>query len=134
MPEEIKWVVVTDKGFITDEPLSNSALSVENTADAHEIIANLGDVTRIDIGFPAFTDGRGFSLAQDLRRAGYQGHLRAVGHVIPDQFAHARRCGFDDVAISEDNAKRQPESQWLEQVERINTTYQNRLQQAAQIA
>jgi uncharacterized protein (DUF934 family) len=131
MSEEQEYVIVGDKGFAGTQTSSNAVLSLENTADADEVVKNLNGVERIDVAFPSFADGRGFSLAMDLRRAGYQGHLRAVGHLIADQYAHARRCGFNDVAISAAEAERQPESQWLEQVPRINTTYQTRLQQAA---
>lgn len=131
MSEEQDFIVVTDQGFIGKQTNSNAVLTLENTADANAVVTQLEGVERIDIGFPSFADGRGFSLAMDLRRAGYKGPLRAVGHLIADQYAHARRCGFNDVAISADEAARQPESQWLEQVSRIDTTYQTRLQQAA---
>ena len=39
--------------------------------------------------------------------------LEGVGHVIADQYAMARRSGFDEVEISDDLAARQPEDQWL---------------------
>ena len=43
---------------------------------------------------------------------GYKGRLRARGHVIADQYAMARRAGFDEIEIPEDLAARQPEDQW----------------------
>ena len=134
MSEEAKYVVVTDKGFAGEQSDSNAVLSLENTANAHDVVDNLEGIERIDIAFPSFADGRGYSLAMDLRRAGYKGHLRAVGHLIADQYAHARRCGFDDVAISATDAERQQESQWLEQMDRVDATYQTRLKQAAEVA
>ena len=133
MSEETKYIVVTDKGFAGEQSDSNAVLSLENTAIAQDVVQNLEGVERIDVAFPSFADGRGYSLAMDLRRAGYEGHLRAVGHLIADQYAHARRCGFDDIAISEADAQRQPESQWLEQMARVDTTYQTRLKQAAAV-
>ncbi len=134
MSDEITYIVVNDEGFAGTQSNGNSVLTLENTADPKQVVQNLNGVERIDIAFPAFADGRGYSLAMELRRAGYQGHLRAVGHLIADQYAHARRCGFDDVAISESDAARQPESQWLEQMDRVDTTYQTRLEQAVQVA
>lgn len=134
MSEETSYVVVTDKGFAGEQSNSNAVLSLENTANAQEVVKNLEGVERIDVAFPSFADGRGYSLAMDLRRAGYDGHLRAVGHLIADQYAHARRCGFDDVAISKSDSERQAESQWLEQMARVDTTYQTRLKQAAEVA
>lgn len=134
MSEETRYVVVTDKGFAGEQRDSNAVLALENTASAKEVMTNLDGIERIDIAFPSFADGRGYSLAMELRRAGYDGHLRAVGHLIADQFAHARRCGFDDIAISAADAKRQSENQWLEQMDRVDATYQTRLNQAAQVA
>lgn len=134
MSEETNYIVVTDKGFAGEQSDSNAVLSLENTANAQEVVKNLDGVERIDVAFPSFADGRGYSLAMELRRAGYEGHLRAVGHLIADQYAHARRCGFDDIAISAADAERQSESQWLEQIDRVDTTYQTRLEQAAEVA
>ena len=52
------------------------------------------------------------TLARRLRQMGYQGRLRARGHVIADQYAMARRSGFDEVEIDADLAARQPADQW----------------------
>lgn len=51
----------------------------------------------IDIRFSSFKDGRGFSLAALLRERGFDGRLRAVGDILPDQLDHLRRSGFDAV-------------------------------------
>jgi uncharacterized protein (DUF934 family) len=69
-----------------------------------------------------------------LRRHGFEGRLRATGHILPDQYAHARRCGVTEIAITREQAARQPEDQWLSQVSRIDVTYQLHLQQAAPAA
>jgi len=78
--------------------------------------ATLGDYLGHDllaIEFPSFSDGRGFSLARILREKGYKGRLRAVGGLISDQYAMARRVGFDEVQITAALAGRQPQEQWL---------------------
>ena len=50
----------------------------------------------IEVDFPKYTDGRGYSQAQLLRRRyGYSGELRAVGHVLRDQIFYMNRSGFD---------------------------------------
>ena len=54
----------------------------------------------IAVHFPAFTDGRGYSLARDLRRLGYGGELRAVGQVLRDQLLFLEQCGFDAFALA----------------------------------
>ena len=66
-------------------------------ADAPESLAErLGGVARVEVNFPSFTDGRGYSIARLLReRFGYRGELRAVGNVLRDQIFYLARCGFD---------------------------------------
>ena len=50
----------------------------------------------IAIEFPRFTDGRGYSIARQLRdRYHFTGELRAVGWVLRDQLFYMERCGFD---------------------------------------
>lgn len=72
-----------------------SAVRVEPGDDARELIPHLGRLALIEVNFPAFGDGRGYSSARILREAGYEGELRAVGDVLVDQIAYMRRCGFD---------------------------------------
>jgi len=56
----------------------------------------------VAIEFPKFRDGRGFTIARTLReRYGYTGELRAVGHILPDQYLFLVRCGFTSVAVPE---------------------------------
>ena len=57
----------------------------------------------VAITFPAFGDGRGFSLAVRLRKdLGFKGEIRAEGPVIPDQALFLLRAGFDTVNIEDD--------------------------------
>ncbi|GAA5786001.1 hypothetical protein GCM10007860_20620 [Chitiniphilus shinanonensis] len=57
----------------------------------------------IAVDFPAFTDGRGFSIGRLLReRHGYRGELRAVGDVFKDTLNYLWRCGFDAFAVRAD--------------------------------
>ena len=59
----------------------------------------------IAINFPAFSDGRGLSLAVLLRtRFNYGGELRAVGDVHPDVIHYMKRCGFDTFQMPEGRA------------------------------
>ena len=62
----------------------------------------LEGVTRVEINFPKFGDGRGFSIAKLLRgRYGYQGELRAVGHITRDHLYFMERVGFDAFELRE---------------------------------
>lgn len=57
----------------------------------------------VAIDFPAFTDGRGYTLARLLReRFGYAGEVRAIGDVLIDQLYYMTRCGFDALALRDD--------------------------------
>ena len=57
----------------------------------------------IAVDFPAFTDGRGYTIARLLReRYGYTGEIRAVGDVLVDQLDYMRRCGFSAMALRDD--------------------------------
>ena len=72
-----------------------SAVRIEPGDDARELIPHLERLSLVEVNFPAFGDGRGYSSAQILREAGYDGELRAVGDVLVDQLSHMARCGFD---------------------------------------
>lgn len=63
---------------------------------AEDLEPYLGELSLIEIDFPKYTDGRGYSHAQLLRRRyQYAGELRAVGHVLRDQIFYMHRSGFD---------------------------------------
>jgi uncharacterized protein (DUF934 family) len=50
----------------------------------------------IELEFPKFRDGRGYSWARILRqRLGFTGEIRAVGDVLRDQWLFMSRCGVD---------------------------------------
>lgn len=119
-------VIVTDTGFapvntavksisLAEFPAEGpvAAVSLDPTDDPQAIEAHFHRIALISVAFPAFNDGRGFTIARRLRRMGYAGRLRASGYVIADQYAMARRSGFDEVEIDEALAARQPEVQWL---------------------
>lgn len=64
--------------------------------DPAELEPYLPELKLIEVDFPRYTDGRGFSQAQLLRRRyGFSGELRAVGHVLRDQIFYMHRSGFD---------------------------------------
>ena len=131
--------IVTDAGFAPDDltaPFAPSdalpangavAIDVAPDADLAPVLARLADATAIRVAFPSFADGRGFTVARALRRAGWRGRLRAAGHVLADQYAMARRCGFDEVEIDDALAARQPEAQWLARADWRAHDYQARL-------
>ncbi len=77
---------------------SNTPIGVRLTPEDDPALLQpyLEQLTLIEISFPQYADGRGYSQAQLLRRRyGYSGELRAVGHVLRDQILYLNRSGFD---------------------------------------
>ena len=75
-----------------------TAVRIESGDDARALIPHLGQIALVEVSFPAFRDGRGYSTGRILREAGYTGELRAAGDVLVDQIPLMRRCGFDSFA------------------------------------
>lgn len=71
-------------------------LTVQPEDEIAGVAQRLADATRVEVSFPKFGDGRGFSIAKLLReRYGYRGELRAVGHVVRDHLQPMAAVGFD---------------------------------------
>lgn len=75
-----------------------TAVRIEAGEDARVLIPHLGRIALVEVSFPKFRDGRGYSAGRVLREAGYTGELRAQGDVLVDQIPLMRRCGFDSFA------------------------------------
>ena len=135
-------VIVRDDGFHPDDLAGANFISLEqlklgveapvclhleNDADPSDLPMFVPWLRVVSIPFPDFTDGRGFSLAVRVRQLGYAGRLRADGYLISDQYPQARRSGFDEVAIGELQAVRQPENQWKSHADWCCNSYQHRL-------
>ena len=135
-------ILVTDSGFATDdwrdailEPEAilagvggaNLGVALPSSADPALLRGVLDTIDLIRVDFPSFSDGRGFTIARRLRLLGYQGRLRASGPLLADQYAMARRAGFDEVEIPDDMAARQTEDQWLARANWREHDYQSRL-------
>ncbi len=74
------------------------AVRIEAGDDARALLPHMGQLALVEVSFPAFRDGRGYSVARILRESGYTGELRAAGDVLVDQIPLMRRCGFDSFA------------------------------------
>ena len=113
-----------------DETLSNRAsgqrigVEIPNTAVPYDLPTQAG-IDLIAVLFPKYGDGRGFSIGHALREQGFTGTLRATGHLVPDQFAFALQCGFDEVEIDEARLARQPVKQWLDALGDVTLSYQD---------
>ncbi len=77
-----------------------SIISMANDADPREV--SLEGISRVDLQFPKFTDGRAYSQAFLLRRRlGFKGEIRATGDVLIDQLVAMARTGFDVAVLRE---------------------------------
>lgn len=119
-------VIVRDDGFHTDDH-AGGVLDIASDTKPADLPRDFNGIGLIRVAFLAFSDGRGFTLARHLRDAGFNGRLRAKGHVIADQYAMARRSGFDEVEIDDDLAARQPEADWLFRADWRAHDYQARM-------
>lgn len=117
--------VVTVDGFSNDNNVdflhaeavtstdSKIAIDLQVDSSLSLISEHLDRIHALRITFPSSSDGRGFSLARQIRNLGYAGRLRATGPIISDQFRYALACGFDEVEIDQALAERQPVAHWL---------------------
>ena len=90
--------VVTD----SSSPPEGAVLRLEPTDDPAAVADRLAHVARVEVHFPKFGDGRGFSIGRLLReRYGYKGELRAVGQITRDHLFYLESCGFDAFELRE---------------------------------
>lgn len=97
------------------------AIQVNGDDDLEPVLENLDKFPLIAVDFPAFRDGRGFSIARLLVRAGYKGEIRATGDVGRDRIAYLERCGFTAIQIADEIYK--PEM--LEAFTEVSNYYQS---------
>jgi uncharacterized protein (DUF934 family) len=127
LPQSGKIIVSQERlahALATHGAHNDIGVIIHNTTEIDTLAPVLPQLGLIAISFPAFADGRGFSLARLIRRAGFRGELRASGRLLADQYAHALGCGFDTVEIPDDIAQRQDESQWRAAINTHQRTYQ----------
>ena len=118
--EQLEQPAVTLDAFLDQS--NATAVRLEPDEDARLLIPHLERLSLVEVAFPKFRDGRGYSAGRILREAGYTGELRAQGDVLADQIPFMRRCGFDSFA---------PESPVNEEVVAANLARYDHVYQAA---
>jgi len=126
-PEDWKSGFHSSNGSGENDAAGDAGVDLASSDDPVILSGHLDRIAMIRVDFPSFTDGRGFTIARRLRQMGFTGRLRARGHVIADQYAMARRSGFDEVEIDEALAARQPEDQWRARADWKAHDYQARM-------
>ena len=84
---------------------AQNVVQITNDSDVSNHSEAVTQADRVELHFPAFTDGRAFSQAVQLRkRLGYSGDIRATGDVLIDQLAQMQRSGFSSAVLREDQS------------------------------
>jgi uncharacterized protein (DUF934 family) len=94
-----------------------------NTHRVEELAPYLSQLALIVLAFPAFTDGRAYSIARGLRLDGYRAELRAEGNLLPDQLQYMLQVGFDSFEVSD----RFPLQSWQSAAIQMSLAYQRGL-------
>jgi uncharacterized protein (DUF934 family) len=78
-------------------------LKIGNDADLCALADEIEQADVIELHFPAFTDGRAFSQAVQLRkRYKFTGEVCATGDVLIDQLLQMQRSGFSSAVLRAD--------------------------------
>ncbi len=136
------WVHLADDDAIADAPFVTVSLArlqkdwdsiarfagqlgvrLPNTVRATELQPYLSRLGLIVLAFPAFADGRSYSLARQLRLDGFQGELRASGNILPDQLQFMLQVGIDSFEVTD----RFPEEIWGRASRQMSLAYQRGL-------
>ena len=89
--------------FAEQTPAGLQVMTLANDADPGTFA--LDGITRIELNFPKFTDGRAFSQAYLLRRRlNFKGDIRATGDVLVDQLLQMQRSGFSSAVLRADQS------------------------------
>jgi uncharacterized protein (DUF934 family) len=98
-------------------------VKLANTDRVEALAPYLSQIGIIVLAFPAFIDGRAYSLARGLRLDGYRGELRAEGNLLPDQLQYMQQVGFDSFEVSD----RFPLQSWQTASHQMSLAYQRGL-------
>ncbi|MFZ4409556.1 MAG: DUF934 domain-containing protein [Paracraurococcus sp.] len=112
------WAVVADDAPLPDAPAiltlarlraeavsgrnAKLGLALDPATQPEEIADLLPRLSLIAVSLPKSKDGRAFTQARSLREHfGFQGEIRATGHVLPDHYRMLLRCGVSTVQVPE---------------------------------
>jgi|TARA_B100000287_G_scaffold433720_1_gene496130 uncharacterized protein (DUF934 family) len=85
---------------ILKEKTEKIGLQINSDESIDDIVDDLSHFSLVQLNFLSFRDGRPFTFAKTLRRKfKFKKEIRAVGHLLPDQYIFLIRCGVDTVEI-----------------------------------
>jgi uncharacterized protein (DUF934 family) len=88
------WATLNDRS-------GKLGVTVGNADRAEALGTFLPRLSLVILPFPAFNDGRAYSIARQIREFGFKGELRATGNVLPDQMQFMLQVGFDAFEVGE---------------------------------
>jgi uncharacterized protein (DUF934 family) len=90
---------------INTPAIAQNTLKITNDSDVQSLSQEIASAEVIELNFPAFSDGRAFSQAVQLRkRLNFKGDIRATGDVLVDQLVQMQRSGFSSAVLREDQS------------------------------
>jgi uncharacterized protein (DUF934 family) len=98
-------------------------VTLANTVKASDLQPYYAQLGLVVLNFPAYTDGRSYSLARQIRNEGFSGELRATGNLLPDQFQYMHQVGFDAFEVTD----RFPLETWQAASRQMSLAYQRGL-------
>nr|WP_315472528.1 DUF934 domain-containing protein [uncultured Undibacterium sp.] len=97
------WLLQRENLLDRAKNRADIAVWFSSNEQAKELHSDLSLFTLLAVDFPKFADGRGYSIAYNLRtRFNYAGELRAIGDVLRDQLFYMQRVGFNSFAVRAD--------------------------------
>jgi uncharacterized protein (DUF934 family) len=97
------WHLQRDKLIQRAKESAEIGVWFSSNEQAKELQSDLPLFNLLAVDFPKFADGRGYSIAYNLRtRFNYTGELRAIGDVLRDQLFYMQRVGFNAFAVRAD--------------------------------
>lgn len=96
---------------VPDDHATDQVMHVGDVASDDRIIQLL-DQRAVRLKVDGFSDGRGFSVARQLRLHGFEGVIEVIGDLLPDQLPMAAAAGVDTILIRAEHAERCEEAQW----------------------
>lgn len=96
-------LLIKERRVVANPPSpEGEVVRLEPQDDPAVLADRLSRISVIEIHFPKFGDGRGYSLGRLLRtRYGYKGELRAVGALTRDHLWSLEKVGFDAFELRE---------------------------------
>ena len=97
------WVLGFERALRELDGLNNRyGVRIQPGDDVRLLEPYLDKIALVEVAFPGYRDGRGYSTARILRDdLGFTGIVRAVGDVLRDQLHHMIRCGFDEFVVKD---------------------------------